>query len=126
MITLAKELPIKIKGVRISKKGKTIASYIPDHKPVPVPQSVYHKVYSPLNIKYDNTHGDFFNFVAKNSTNEILRWNDFPVYIFINSNDPDEINMTRLAIEYWQDKVPLRETSDYATANVFSRLGITG
>lgn len=115
---ISERTPIKIKGVRISSKGQTIASYVPDHKPVPVPKSVYHKVYSPLSIEYDNLHGDFFSFIARNSSDEVLRWNDFPVYVFINSNDPDEINLTRLAIEYWQDKVPLRETSNYETANV--------
>lgn len=115
---ISEKTPIKIKGVRISSKGTTLATYIPDHKPVPVPESAYQKVYSPLNVQYDNAYGDYLNFVAKNSSNEILRWKDFPVYVFINSNDPDEINLTKLAIEYWQDKVPVRETSNYETANV--------
>lgn len=115
---LSKNTPISVKGVRVSQNGQTIAAFKPGYKQAPVPASPYQKQFTPLEIQYDQAAGDYFKKVAKNSTGEILRWKDFPVYIYINSNDNDEITLSRLAINYWQGKVPLQQTSNYQTANI--------
>ncbi|MEW5821550.1 MAG: hypothetical protein AB1782_15265 [Cyanobacteriota bacterium] len=115
---LSKNTPISIKGIKVSQNGVVVAAVKPDHKPVPIPESPYKRVYTPLEIDYDQESGDYFSYVAQNSSGEILRWKDFPVYVFINSNNPDEINISKLAISYWQSKVPLYQTSNYQTADI--------
>ena len=115
---LSKKTPISIKGVRVTKNGQTIASYKPDYKRPPVPTSPHKDIYTPLEIEYDQQQGDYYSQIAKNSSGEILRWKDFPVYVYINANNKQEEDLSKMALEYWQKNVPIRITNNYQTANI--------
>lgn len=115
---LSKHTPINIKGIRITKNGQTIASFKPGYKQPPVPRSPHKDTYSPLNIIYNSEAGDYFPNVAKNSSREILRWKDFPIYVYVNSSNQVEADLTKLAVDYWKEKVPIRMTSNYGAANI--------
>lgn len=117
---LCQSTPISIKGIKISQNGETVASFKPDYKSisVPIPECPNKKIFTPIDIDYNTNAGDYFLQVAKNSSGEILRWKDFPLYVFINSNDPSEINASKNALENWQIKVPIYITSNYEAADI--------
>jgi predicted Zn-dependent protease len=115
---LSHNTPIVVKGINITKDGRTIASFRPDIKSPPIPASPHEHVYTPLNIKYNQEAGDYYSNLTKNSSGQILRWKDFPVTVFIHSNNEDEINNSVLAIEAWQKKVPIYQTDNFKTANI--------
>lgn len=111
--------PINVKGIRVTKNGQTIAAMKPGYKSAPLPQcNIINEVYSPIDFEYSPTTGDYYSNVVKNSNNEILHWKDFPIYVYINSKDPFEINNSKMAIDYWQNKVPIRETTELKSANI--------
>lgn len=115
---ISENTPVSIKGVRVSQNGKTIASFKPDYKKIPLPESPHKETFTPLNIAYDDRAGDYYNDVVKNNNGEVLRWKDFPINVYIHSKDPIEDKTSRMAVEYWQNKVPINLTNDYQSANI--------
>jgi predicted Zn-dependent protease len=115
---LSKNTPITVKGINIRKDGKTIVSFRPDYNSPPVPQSPHSKIFTPLQIKYNPTTGDYFNNIIKNSTGEILRWKDFPLYVYVHSTQEYDQQISKAAIEFWQSKLPIHQTKYYKSADI--------
>ena len=110
---LTEKVPIATKGIRLVSTTKgTIPKGI---KRPPVPQQ---SAFTPLNATYNPHYGNYFQSISTNSSGEVLRWKDFPIYIFINATSQEEKDVSVAGISSWRAYVPMAITSELDDASI--------
>ncbi|MDD3014269.1 MAG: hypothetical protein PHC34_11255 [Candidatus Gastranaerophilales bacterium] len=98
---LTQKIPLSIIGISVSANSDSKTSIVPKFKN-------YKQFLVPPVLKYDKTKGDYYQNIARNSDGKILRWNQFPVRIFIRTEDKNGVQTLEKAVKIWKKYVPLK------------------
>lgn len=106
---LIKNAPLNITGVSVSESSGSKTSY----KPFLIPN------YSGITQQYSNESVNYFDNIRKNKDNQIFRWSDFPVSIYIEkTNDQELIKSVYKAVETWSDYISFSFVDDVKNSDI--------
>ena len=107
---LSQKVPLNISGISVTDSSKKKVSV----KPYAAQR------YSPLSTNfYVASQGDYIGNISKLKGNEVLRWKDLPIYVYISPNqDIFKIHAAQKAIQIWDNYIPLKMVNNQRDAQI--------
>ncbi|MFH0701919.1 MAG: hypothetical protein V2B14_00065 [bacterium] len=107
---LSEKIPLNITGISIVNGFKEKILYKPGTN----------KQYSALSeLKHSNLEDNYFENIRKSYNNRILRWKDFPIYVYIDETSGyEKIKSAQKAVQVWNEYIHLNLINNKQNANI--------
>ncbi|MGE0200895.1 MAG: hypothetical protein AB7P76_08010 [Candidatus Melainabacteria bacterium] len=128
-------IPLMAKGVKLSRTGTVIATTReatprPGRETrreapmlTPIDVSASGVVMSAKRLAPDGSAisvGDYFHNINKPASNQLLRWNDLPVNVFVQGGDAEESDILTQAIAAWRRTFPVSLVTTQQEADIIA------